>query len=227
MKTKVIGIALIVLCLVLVISPGCVSKSKYDALVAENMESATENASLKAELHDTKNYLLELGAELEATKDNLSQLEASLQATEDNLLQVEAELEVTQAVLSAIETDQLHLHNPTFDEVLRFLAADITDSKTFIEGEYVCTHFGRDVNDAAETQGIKCAVVWICFPQKGHTIIGFNTVDKGMVYFEPQSDERVRPAIGKEFWQCIEPKPSYYYEKPSYDDTIVDIVIVW
>jgi hypothetical protein len=48
-----------------------------------------------------------------------------------------------------------------------------------------------------------------------------------MVYFDPISDERVRPVVGKRYWRCIEPKPGYVYEKPSFNDTIEDIVVIW
>ena len=48
-----------------------------------------------------------------------------------------------------------------------------------------------------------------------------------LVFFEPQSDEIVKPVVGKRFYECIEPKPGYYYEKPPYDDTILDILVIW
>jgi len=58
-------------------------------------------------------------------------------------------------------------------------------------------------------------------------MIAFNTIDEGLVYFEPATDERVRPFVGKRYYQCIEPRPGYYYPPPLYDDTINDILVIW
>lgn len=183
--------------------------------------------SSKTELLEAKDELLTTKAELQDTKNYLSAIEAESQATTGYLLTVEAELEDTKARLSAIQADALYLHNPTFTEVIRFLRQDKTDLNEYREDEYVCTHFAGDVNNNAESQGIRCAFVAISFPKSAHAIIAFETTDEGMVYFDPLTDERVRPITGKEYWQSIEPRPGYFYEKPSFDDTIVDIVVIW
>ncbi|MBN1863158.1 MAG: hypothetical protein JW790_05890, partial [Dehalococcoidales bacterium] len=129
--------------------------------------------------------------------------------------------------LSAIEVGALNLHDPTFAEAIDFLEDDRTDENEYIEDEYVCSHFAADVNNNAEREGIRCALVEIRFPDSGHAIIAFETTDEGMVYFDPISDDRVRPVIGKHYWKCIEPKPGYVYERPSFNDTIEDIVVIW
>ena len=166
-------------------------------------------------------------SELSATQDELLTVKTELQDTKHYLSNVGDELAATKLRLSALQTDVFHLHNPTFDEVLSFLTEDKTDSNKYIEGEYVCSHFARDVNNNADRQGIRCAYVDIRYPEAAHAIIAFNTIDKGLVYFDASTDERVRPIVGKEYWRCIEPKPGYYYEEPSFDDTIVDIVVTW
>jgi hypothetical protein len=79
----------------------------------------------------------------------------------------------------------------------------------------------------AETEGLRCAFVEIRYPDGGHSIIAFDTIDEGLVFFEPQSDEIVKSIVGRRFYKCIEPAPGYYYEKPSFDDTIMDILAVW
>ena len=79
----------------------------------------------------------------------------------------------------------------------------------------------------AEKEGLRCAFVEIRFPGEGHSIIAFETIDEGFVYLDAITDDRVRPIIGKRYYQCIEPKPGYYYTKPPYDDTIKDILIIW
>jgi len=110
------------------------------------------------------------------------------------------------------------------------LREDKTDKNEFVEdtyGVYVCSHFARDVCNSAEQEGLRCAFVELRYLEKGHTIIAFDTIDKGLVYFEPQTDEVVKPVIGKRFYQCIEPRPGYYYEEPPHDDTIMDILVIW
>jgi len=166
-------------------------------------------------------------SELSVTKDELLTIKAELAATKHYSSNVEDELQSTELRLSAMQTDMLHLHNPTFEEVISFLTEDKTDSNEYVEDMYVCSHFARDVNNNADSQGIRCAYVDVRYPKTAHAIIAFNTTDEGLVYFDPVSDERVRPVVGKEYWRCIEPKPGYYYEKPSFDDTIVDILVIW
>jgi hypothetical protein len=184
-------------------------------------------AGSEGELLNTQSELAVLRSELESTKSYLADVEAELQLTNDNLSDVEAELADTRNRLDAMEADALHLHNPTYEEALDFLERDRTDANEYIEGEYVCSHFAADVNNNAEKQGIRCALVDVRFPDSGHAIIAFETTDEGLVYFEPLTDDRVRPVIGKRYYRCIEPEPGYIYSKPSFNDTIEDIVVIW
>jgi hypothetical protein len=119
------------------------------------------------------------------------------------------------------------LRDPTYQEAISFIAQDRTDENTYLEDTYVCSHFSRDVCNNAEGKGLRCAYVELIYPEGGHAIVAFNTVDEGLVYFDAITDERARPVIGKRYYQCIEPKPGYYYEPPSYDDTITDILVIW
>ena len=52
-------------------------------------------------------------------------------------------------------------------------------------------------------------------------------LEQGLVYFEPQGDERVNPVIGQRYYQCVVPKPGYRYVEPAFDDTILDILVIW
>ena len=199
-------------------------------LVVARAELSGAQAALEGsagEIFGTQDEVATLKAELKDTKDYLSDVEAELESTRDSMSDVVAELEDTRARLSAVEADALHLHNPTFEEARDFLEEDRTDANEYLEDEYVCSHFAADVNNNAERQGIRCALVDVRFPRSGHAIIAFDTTDKGLVYFDPITDDRVRPVIGKYYWKCIEPEPGYEYEKPSFDDTIEDIVVIW
>jgi hypothetical protein len=119
------------------------------------------------------------------------------------------------------------LRDPTYKEVVTFLRTDKTNLNEYIEDTYVCSHFARDVCNNAEAKGLRCAYISLIYPDGGHAIIAFDTIDEGLVYFESQTDERAKPVIGKRYYKCVEPKPGYYYDKPSFDDTIIDILVIW
>jgi hypothetical protein len=119
------------------------------------------------------------------------------------------------------------LRDPTYQEAVSFIEQDRTDENEYVEDIYVCSHFTRDVCNNAEGKGFRCAYVEIRYPDGGHAIVAFDTVDEELVYFDAITDERVRPVIGKRYYQCVEPKPGYYYEESSYDDTIMDILVIW
>jgi hypothetical protein len=121
------------------------------------------------------------------------------------------------------------IKDPTYAQALAFIKEDKTDGNKYVDPTYVCTHFSRDVCNNAENKGLRCAFVELRYPDKtGHTIVAFNTTDKGLVYFEPQSDMIARPAIGKRYYQCQDLPPGYSgYLTPAYDDTIEDILVIW
>ena len=119
------------------------------------------------------------------------------------------------------------IKDPTHKEAIAFLSQDKTDRNKYVEDTYVCAHFARDVCNNAEAQGLRCAFVVLRYLQGGNFIVAFNTIDKGLVYFEAITDERAKPVIGKRYYQCVEPEPGYYYTEPSYDDTIMDILVIW
>ena len=119
------------------------------------------------------------------------------------------------------------LKDPTYKQAINFLKEDDTDESEFVEDTYICSHFARDVCNNAEAEDLRCAYVGLIYPEGGHAIIAFHTIDEGLVFFDPQSDERTTPIVGKRYYECIEPKSGYYYEEPSHDDTIMDILVIW
>jgi hypothetical protein len=122
------------------------------------------------------------------------------------------------------------LRDPTYREAVSFLERDKTSDNEYDDsdyGIYVCTHFARDVCNNAEAEGLRCAIVHLIFPDSGHAIIAFDTIDEGLVYFEAITDDRANPEIGKRYYKCIETGEGYYYTEPDYDDTIMDILVIW
>ena len=180
-----------------------------------------------SELEQVKTDLSDAIVELEHTSEYLLEVEANLNTANQQLLIAREELNDTKSKLSAIKSDRFRLHDPTFKEAVQFMIEDKTDSNHYVDDKYVCSHFASDVNNNAEEAGIRCAFVDVRFPNSAHAIVAFDTVDEGIVFFDPLTDDLVRPVIGKEYWRCIEPKPGYYYEEPTFDDTITDIIIIW
>ena len=113
------------------------------------------------------------------------------------------------------------LRDPTYEEAITFLEQDNTDSHQYIENTYICSHFAKDVCNNAEATGLRCALVDIRYADGGHSIIAFNTIDKGLIYFEPQFDLQVEPKIG----ECYH--LSGDFAPPPFNDTIKDILVIW
>jgi 5-formaminoimidazole-4-carboxamide-1-beta-D-ribofuranosyl 5'-monophosphate synthetase len=99
------------------------------------------------------------------------------------------------------------LKDQTYEQTVTFIREDRTDKNEYVEDTYVCSHFARDVCNNAEEEGFRCAFVEIRYSDGGHAIIAFDTIDEGLVYFDAITDERIRPAVGKRYYRCIEPSP--------------------
>ena len=76
--------------------------------------------------------------------------------------------------------------NPTFKQVAAFLAADDTDTLTYVPGKFVCSNFAERLQNNAERAGYNCGWVAINFNGDGvaHSCNVFNTVDKGLVFID-------------------------------------------
>jgi hypothetical protein len=113
------------------------------------------------------------------------------------------------------------LRDPSYAEAVAFLNSDRTDRNHYDEDSYVCSHFSRDVCNNAEAAGWRCAFVELRYSDSGHSIIAFDTIDWGLVYFEPQFDDEVSLEIGRRYSQLNG------YVIPSFDDVIWDILVIW
>lgn len=113
------------------------------------------------------------------------------------------------------------LADPTYAQAVDFLNRDHTDWNTYDEDSYVCSHYSRDVCNNAEAEGWRCAFVELRYEDSGHSIVAFDTIDRGLVYFEPQFDDEVTLEIGKRYSVLND------YIVPSWNDIILDIVVIW
>ena len=220
------------------------------AVEAELNSTQTQLDSAKTGLATTKGELDATKTELESTIVALAGTEIELQATEEGRQSAETELAstldrltTTQAELDdkEIELSELQINyeglvtghgytitDPSYNDMLRFLEDDDTDEAEYITGEYECIEFTTDLCNRAEEKGIRCAYVSVRFPDgRGHAIVAFNTIDKGLIYIEPQYDDLVNIVIGKPFYKCVVPKEGVTYVKPSHDDTIEEVLVAW
>lgn len=118
---------------------------------------------------------------------------------------------------------QVKLHNPTYVELQEFLSRDQTDTHLFISGEYVCFDFAAALNNNAEASGIRAAYVRIRSKEWSHAVVAFETVDKGLIFVEPQSDKDIELVVGETYpWQRAGAARATHYNDP-----IVEIQIIW
>jgi hypothetical protein len=119
--------------------------------------------------------------------------------------------------------DFVELRNPTHSELRDFLNADETNMNAFVSGEYVCYDFVADLVNNAEAAGIRAAYVRIRSDNWVHAIAGFETVDRGLVFIEPQSDKEVVIEIGKPYpwWQAGAASPT------KLQSPLTEIQIIW
>lgn len=211
----------------------------------ETQLDATQNEleTAKEELDSTKTELEGIAARLAATETNLKITEDGLQSAEtelasalDTVSTMQSELDEKEGELAEMQTSYdglmagygYTIKDPTYKEMMSFISDDDTDKAEYITGEYECTDFATRLCNHAEEEGIRCAYVSLRFPGgKGHTIVAFNTIDKGLIYIEPQYDDLVNIEIGKPFYKCVVPKEGVVYEKPAQDDTIEKVLVAW
>jgi len=212
------------------------TQTQLDATQNELGTAKGELDSTKTELESTVVELASTETELQATKENLQSAETELASTLDTLSTVQSEMDEREIELTELQTSYEGLmtghgytiKDPTYKEMMSFIKEDDTDESVYITGEYECTGFATDLCNNAEEKGIRCAYVTIRFPGgKRHTIVAFNTIDKGLTYIEPQYDDLVNIVIGKPFHKCVVPKEGVVYGEPAQDDTIEKVLVAW
>lgn len=193
---------------------------------------------LSAQLNLARSFVSSAGGELEATQAQMLNVEAELAATRDELTGVEADLS---ASIRSLEADLFNLQvnydrlitgygyvfkDPSYQEMKDFLARDSTSGQEYVSDEYTCVDFAADIRANAAREGFRCAYVILEYPEGGgHTIVAFDTTDRGLVYIEPQFDWEVEPQVGERYHECV--RPPHLLLKPPYDDTVTRIVVIW
>lgn len=181
------------------------------------------------ELNGARNSLLLVDDDLEAMQDELATVEIALNASSRLVGSLEDELANLQVNYDRLTAGYGYvLRDPSYQEMQDFLEQDGTSEQEYSGNEYICVDFAVDVKANAAKEGIRCAFVAIEYIGRiGHTIVAFDTTDRGLIYIEPQFDWEVEPEIGRRYYQCVKPPPGYYMNAPAYDDIIARFIAVW
>ena len=136
-------------------------------------------------------------------------------------------------ILSNKIENMYYFTNPTYNETVNFLKNDTTDKNIYNDTYYNCMYFSRDINNNSEQKIWICGYVRIVLKNETtgiltpHSIICYNTTDKDIVFFEPQTDEELSDLkIGMDYWtQCIKTDNNTHNDKFGF--TIVEKTIFW
>jgi hypothetical protein len=204
------------------------TKSGLEISQHQLTQTQTSLDTKAAQLADVSQRLDATKTELAQTKTDYSHTAASLNTEKELTAQLQTNIDNLAANLQLMTTGYGYVANDvTYAQAKAFIAADNTDNNLYIDEMYVCEDFAFDVVTHALQQKIRCAFVSIRYPVSAHAIIAFNTTDRGVIYFEPQSDEEVRLQIGKHYWtQCVIATGGGYLF-PDYDDTIQRFNVIW
>ena len=100
-----------------------------------------------------------------------------------------------------------NIRDPTYAEALSFIASDDTETGQYVSKhvmswdgtsshEYTCFDYCNDFLMNAFNQGLKAGFVYIEFEDASHGIVCFDTVDRGLIFVEPQTDDVVSLKAG-------------------------------
>ena len=184
---------------------------------------------MDADLSATRSELAAMDRTLSEVRGDLADVAVTLNAAHMEIAQLEAALESLQVNYERTVAGYGYvLADPSYAEMIEFLAADETSSREYHVDDYNCTDFSADVKTNAASVGLRCAYVNVYFPDGiGHAIVAFDTTDNGVVVIEPQTNEEVNLRVGRSYNESIIPNEGYYYPEPDYDDTVLRYRIIW
>jgi len=85
----------------------------------------------------------------------------------------------------------------TFEQVAEFVESDPTSEQPYDEG-FNCVDFALALSYKARWAGLDARIAKLEYPEPPHhMLLAFPTSDRGLVFYETQTDEEVQPAPGK------------------------------
>jgi hypothetical protein len=145
-------------------------------------------------------------------EESLESLKNELNSLTSEINQTDYEINVNGTILNQLQSgDNYTLHDPLFEEIINFIENDTASSV-------------KVAIDNAKKIGLRCAFIEVVILNLNvYELIGFNTADQEMVYFEIETDYQVIPKINQYYSNCVVGTPY----APTYDDFIVDILEIW
>ena len=109
--------------------------------------------------------------------------------------------------------DNYELHDPLYEEMMSFIE---NDTSTTV----------NEIIDKAKNKGLQSALVEVVVGDnlEMYELIGFNTTDEGIIYFESDTKYQVIPVIGDRYINCVVGRP---YKTSLYFYIIQDILVIW
>jgi len=189
----------ILICLILIVS--VLALNSYFNLNHSYLQIISEKDTLEKQLTQKNNNSNNSKEQLEDIKIDFSHCNKSLE--ENNSI-----------LFSLKSGDNYNLHDPIKSEIIDFLK-DYTENKT----ENIILDFKK--------MGIRCALVEIGFENNlSLNLIGFDTLDFGMIYITPYMKYLVNPEVGLYYYNCIVDQP-YGPSTVEDEDKITEILIIW
>jgi len=137
-----------------------------------------------------------------------------LESLNSELTEIQKDLNDNTSLLNRLQSGEIYeLYN-----------LDYAEAKSTVENEtYISTN--HSIN-SFKSKGINCALVQIIMGKYLNMLelVGFNTTDEGMIYFELNTQHQVIPVIGNRYIDCVVGRP---YKISLFNDTIVDILTIW
>lgn len=103
--------------------------------------------------------------------------------------------------------------DPTYDELVKFLAHDDTKLQPYIAHQYTCANFAIRLHDNAEANHIKAYIVAVMIRgAPAHMIDGFHTTDRGWVFIDDTGitdDERAKGCPSTDTYVDLKPGEDY------------------
>jgi len=200
---------------IIIISLSMTSVSGFHTISQSISVIEQQKKNIENDLNDVNNNLIVVNGQISTINNEINHV---VEYLNENI----SELEKLQSC------KRYEMQNPTYSDIIKFLINDKTNEKSYDYDTFNCANYAQEVNNNAESQGIRCAYVEVNLSGGiPHACIAFNIIDKGIVYYEPQTDENVNLGIGKDYWaDCVVISPGYYYESDP-DNIVEGFTLYW
>jgi hypothetical protein len=206
------------------------AKEKLASAQSELVTTNQTLASKLVELSTAGTQLTTAQKSLATLQDSITGMQQKLTSAQDTLRGLGITVAASSECWDVNLVDNVTARNPTWNQLVAFLAKDKTENHAYIANVYDCSQFSRDIHNNAEAAGIRAAEVQVGFrgEKVGHALNAFITTDYGLVYIDStESPDRIaRVKKEKEYrginldWASginarndswFESQPVYYY----------------